>query len=108
MTKNEVKNFGVPEVDNTPMGQVGMLGRFYRGMGERQIKSPVVRIVGTLFALLFLVAPEVLWIYMSITEGYSFLTTSEILPLLGQGLLGLVLLAVGVKIIYNLNFRSSK
>jgi hypothetical protein len=29
---NEEKNFGVPEVDNSPVGIVGMEGRLFRGM----------------------------------------------------------------------------
>lgn len=107
MDNREQKNFGVPEVDNTPMGQIGMMGRFYRGMGERQIKSPIVRIVGTLFALLFLVIPEILWLFMFFTVEGSTVHES-LAAMVGYVLLGGVLLAVGIKIIYNLNFRRKK
>ena len=108
MKKEEPQNFGVPEVDNTPMGQIGMMGRFYRGMSERQIQSPIVRIVGTLFALFFLVIPGFLWVYMKLSGRWSGTDGVPLLPTIGYGLLGTVVLLAGLKIIYNLNFRSHK
>lgn len=60
--KETPKNFGVPEVDNTPMGSVGMMGNLLRGIGTRRKERKTwVRVFAALFSLLCLVLPGVFY-----------------------------------------------
>lgn len=73
--KETPKNFGIPEVDNTPMGSVGMMGNLLRGIGTRRKERKTwVRVFAALFSLLFLVLPGIF--YTSVIAD-SFLDRGE-------------------------------
>lgn len=102
------KNFGIPEVDNTPMGLVQMEGNFYRGMGLRGIKSLWLRIAGIIFALMFFILPSGLGIYALLTGSFMGEENTPSVIWLLQMLFVLIFLFVGIKIIYNLGIKRSK
>lgn len=59
---NDQKNpFGVPEVDSSPMGIVGMEGRFFRGItGNKTPRSKGLKAALVIFSLFIFLIPGIM------------------------------------------------
>ncbi len=66
----EKDNFGVPKVDNSPVGIVGMEGQFFRGLTNKTPRSLFVRVCIIAFATVFFLIPGVC-ILLVLTLNYS-------------------------------------
>ncbi len=100
------KNFGIPEVDNTPLGLVSMEGQLYRGLSNRAFRNPFFRMVGVVFALVFLVAPGLGAIYAGLEYENPIWGESPLVIAIIQVGVGLVFFIAGLRIIYNLLVQS--
>lgn len=96
------KNFGIPEVDNTPLGLVRMEGQLYRGLSNRAFRNPFFRMVGVVFALVFLAAPGLGAIYAGIEYKNPMWGSSPLVIAVIQVGVGLIFFIAGLRIIYNL------
>ena len=93
--KDKEENFGVPKVDYTPMGQVEMLGNFYRS-ATKKTKKLWVRVFMIIFALLALVAPGVGLCVFYFVESETLLLPS-LLPFLLMSMAGIWIIVSNLK-----------
>ena len=62
-------NFGIPTVDNSPMGIIGMEGNMYRGMTDiKSNRSLFTRIIALLVSAIILVVPGLGYLYLSFSS----------------------------------------
>jgi glucan phosphoethanolaminetransferase (alkaline phosphatase superfamily) len=68
----EKDNFGVPKVDYSPMGTVGMEGNFFRGLTNKTPRSLFVRVCIIVFATVFFLLPALLFIFIIVLNYSEF------------------------------------
>ena len=100
MSHKEKNEFGLPDVDNTPMGIIGMEGRFYRGLADNHHRPWWVRMLSILMGLFLTGIGAVL-------IGVGIVAAREQLINIFNAVVGLLFLAVGIKIIFA-NLRGPK
>jgi high-affinity K+ transport system ATPase subunit B len=96
---NEEKNFGVPEVDNSPVGIVGMEGRLFRGMtGNKTPRSRGLRLAIIIFSIFLLLIPG-LWVVGLMIMAYPDMIKggdANLVVMIVPTLIGLVLIGCGI------------
>jgi hypothetical protein len=90
------KNFGLPIVDSTPMGIIGMEGQMYRGIAENKKGRPSwVRVCAILFSFFLLLLPGILFLSIVIFS-YSTGFKDGVANIIVAGFFGLLLSGAGV------------
>ena len=70
--ENDKDNFGLPMVDNTPTGIIGMEGDLYRGVtSNKRQKSNLMRLSSFIFSLFILFIPGIALLYIGIIAFIS-------------------------------------
>jgi hypothetical protein len=96
---DQEKNFGVPEVDNSPVGIVGMEGRFFRGMtGNTTPRSRGLRIAIIIFCTILLLIPGLCIVCLMISAYPGMIKggDSNLLIMTVPTLVGLLLIGGGI------------
>jgi hypothetical protein len=94
---NEKENFGIPLVDSSPMGIVGMEGQFFRGLSNNKTSRPLgLKFAIIIFSLVFFLLPGLFVLVMTFVAGYTSTNLgNEFFPLIVPALLGLLLFGAG-------------
>lgn len=96
----EKDNFGVPKVDNSPVGIVGMEGNFFRGLTSKTPRSLFVRICIIAFGAVFFLLPGIC-ILLVLISNYSELAKDH-------NWMGVIILAVCVFLFLGAGFAVIK
>jgi polyferredoxin len=92
------KNFGIPEVNNTPMGIVGMEGNLFRGMGKRNKEHKMlVRVFAIFVSIMIFLLPGAMYLWLSMPGYYE----GGLMNSLHSAMFGLLFFIAGVIGIYS-------
>lgn len=102
----------LPEASYDPMKTIEMEGEFLRGLAMKKSgRSPVMRIVGTLFALIFFILPALSLFVLILSTWLGFIgdefNPDDLIPQIFFLFLASVYFLIGVKIFRSLLYKKS-
>ena len=103
MEKEEKNNFGVPKVDNSPMGIVQMEGDLYRKAAENKNRPIWLRVSIIVFSIIVIILPGVFFIFSSFDKGVD----NDSVSIFTNVIFGFFYILIGAAIIKP-NLKNSK
>ncbi|MEI6660122.1 MAG: hypothetical protein WCK91_01710 [bacterium] len=99
--EDQKPNFGIPIVDNTPMGQIAMQGNMYRSLATRSFHSLSARIAAIVVSVVIFILPSLLILYFLILNLYLEKRLEVVVSSVFPFLLLILYFSIGVRIILN-------